>query len=218
MSVRDDENCWSYWYPAKTGLVEPELPKLEELLATKRGNQAPRLLDVGCGNGRNLIYFARRGYRVFGFDRSHQAIEYATLDLKEENLKGNLLVHDMTQNFPYEDLFFDAVMSTRVIGHAYSEQVRKISKEIDRVLAHGGYLYLQVPLHEREIKNIEEFGRRVEFVDSMTHIPLEGNEKLIPHHHFTLEHLEELFPNYQAVEFHQSTDHYNGICLIGEKN
>jgi transcription antitermination factor NusG len=104
-----------------------------------------------------------------------------------------------------------------VIEHALSDQVRKISKEIDRVLNQSGYLYLQVPLHEWETKNIEQDGREVKFLDSMTHVPLEGNEKLIPHHHFTQEHLKQLFPNYQIVEVHQSTDHYRGICFIGEK-
>ena len=33
-----------------------------------------RVLDAGCGSGRNLIYFLRSGYEVFGVDESEQAI------------------------------------------------------------------------------------------------------------------------------------------------
>ena len=37
----------------------------------------PRLLDLGMGRGRDLIYFARRGFRVLGVDRRPEGIEKA---------------------------------------------------------------------------------------------------------------------------------------------
>lgn len=33
-----------------------------------------RVLDAGCGTGRNLVYLLRNGYEVFGVDESEQAI------------------------------------------------------------------------------------------------------------------------------------------------
>jgi len=41
-----------------------------------RGRIAPgmRVLDTGCGSGRNLVYFLREGYPVFGSDADPQAI------------------------------------------------------------------------------------------------------------------------------------------------
>jgi len=33
-----------------------------------------RVIDAGCGGGRNLVYFLRNGYEVFGVDRSAEAI------------------------------------------------------------------------------------------------------------------------------------------------
>jgi 2-polyprenyl-3-methyl-5-hydroxy-6-metoxy-1,4-benzoquinol methylase len=33
-----------------------------------------QILDVGCGEGRNLIYFLREGYRVFGVDADPLAV------------------------------------------------------------------------------------------------------------------------------------------------
>ena len=37
-----------------------------------RGRLVPgtRILDVGCGSGRNLVYLLRAGYQVFGVDRT----------------------------------------------------------------------------------------------------------------------------------------------------
>ena len=33
------------------------------------------VLDAGCGNGRNLIYFLRNGYEVFAVDETPHAVE-----------------------------------------------------------------------------------------------------------------------------------------------
>jgi SAM-dependent methyltransferase len=42
-----------------------------------RGRIAPgmRILDAGCGSGRNLVYFLRAGYEVFGVDMDPEAVE-----------------------------------------------------------------------------------------------------------------------------------------------
>ena len=41
-----------------------------------RGRIAPgmRILDAGCGGGRNLVYFFRNGYEIFGVDSDPGAI------------------------------------------------------------------------------------------------------------------------------------------------
>ena len=42
-----------------------------------RGRIAPgmRIVDAGCGGGRNLVYFFRNGYDIFGVDDDPRAIE-----------------------------------------------------------------------------------------------------------------------------------------------
>src|SRR5918995_7124708 len=63
-----------------------------------KGRMVPgmRVLDAGCGSGRNLVYFLRSGYEVFAVDESDQAIERlrqlaARLapQLPQENFKTN---------------------------------------------------------------------------------------------------------------------------------
>jgi tellurite methyltransferase len=43
-----------------------------------RGRIGPgmRVLDAGCGSGRNLVYFLKEGYDVFGVDTDSNAVEY----------------------------------------------------------------------------------------------------------------------------------------------
>src|SRR6266446_7763997 len=41
-----------------------------------RFDRRRRLLDAGCGDGRNLIYFLRRGFTCFGIDRDVAAVDH----------------------------------------------------------------------------------------------------------------------------------------------
>jgi SAM-dependent methyltransferase len=206
-------DAWQYWYPRKEGTVEPEIPKLEELL---RKNDASKILDFGCGTGRHVIYFAKKGFEVYGFDASETAIERAREVLKSENLFADLRVWDMTKPLPYESRFFDAVLAVRVMHHTYMDNIKRIVKEIDRVLKKGGYLFLQVPAFEETLKWRQE-GLKSEEPEPRTYVYSEGEEKGIPHHHFTKEELLRLFENYNIEEIHCATEHHRGYCLIARK-
>ena len=67
-----------------------------------RGHIQPgmRIMDVGCGHGRNLVYFLRSGFEVAGLDPNPEAIEavralarnLAPADLKCQVLLGDCAV------------------------------------------------------------------------------------------------------------------------------
>jgi tellurite methyltransferase len=40
----------------------------------ERFNLKMQVLDAGCGGGRNIVYFLRNGYKVFGTDENEDAI------------------------------------------------------------------------------------------------------------------------------------------------
>jgi SAM-dependent methyltransferase len=208
-------DVWKSWYATKEGTVEPEIPRLFELL--EKGN-ASRILDYGCGTGRHIVFLARKGLEVYGFDASETAIQRARELIGNENLKANLKVWDMTQPLPYRENFFDAVLASRVVHHTYARNMELIAREIDRVLKSGGYLFLQVSAHcrdktlpdKRENKNFRE-------VEPRTFVPLKGEEKGIPHHEFTKKELSRLFANYRFIHLHHGTEHYPGWCLIARK-
>ena len=200
---------WKFWYQRKEGTFEPEIPKLEELL---KENSASKILDFGCGAGRHTAYLAKRGFEVYGFDASPTAIARTRALLKREHLRADLRVWDMLQPLPYENEFFDALLAVKVIHHTYMDKIKKIFKEIDRVLKKGGFLYLQVSAYSRGKQRIKS-----EEPEPRTYLHLEGEEKGIPHHEFTKRELLTLLKNFKIEELHSKTEHYRGYCLIARK-
>lgn len=106
-----------------------------------------RVLDAGCGGGRNLVYFLREGYEVFGVDQSAEAIDHT------RRLASNLAPALPHNNFRVEaieamsfaDAAFDFVISSAVLHFANDEaHWRRMMKEMWRVLKPGGIFFARL--------------------------------------------------------------------------
>src|SRR3954468_3848777 len=92
-----------------------------------------RVLDLGCGNGRHAVYFAREGFRASGIDVSEHAIEWAKDWAQREGLDIDFRVAAI-EELPYDDATFDAVVSHGVLDHVRMKTARKAAEEVNRVL------------------------------------------------------------------------------------
>jgi len=204
-------DAWDYWYEKKLGTVEPEIVTLLKLL---RREHLRRVLDVGCGIGRHIIYLAQHGIEAHGFDISEKALSRANALLRKHGLEANLSIGDMFKPFPYDDQFFDAVIATRTIHHGRLKDVLRVAAEMDRVLAKKGYVFIQTSawLPGERIEN----PLAVE-VEPRTLVWPEGEEAYVPHHFFTKEELLSTFKNYRIVSLHSRSDHYDGWCILAKK-
>jgi ubiquinone/menaquinone biosynthesis C-methylase UbiE len=128
-----------------------------------------RVLDAGCGTGRNLVYFLRSGYEVFGVDESSAAIAQ-TRRLASSSAPhlpaDNFRVETVTQ-MSFEDAGFDVVLSSAVLHFARDEeQWQAMVKEMWRVLKPGGILFARLASSigmEDKVELIE--GRRYHLPD-----------------------------------------------------
>lgn len=182
-----------------------DMPRIVQLLKSRGGYT---ILDLGSGTGRHIVYLARNGFSVFGLDNSPEGIQATRQWLMEENLDADLRLQNMTEKLPYEDSFFDAVVSVQVIHHADMATIRRIVQEIGRVLKLGGFLFFTVP----KLKNQ---GGKFEQIEPNTFIPLDGREKGLPHHYFTPEELQEVFGAFDVADIH--LDKVNHYCLSAFK-
>src|SRR5271165_5693186 len=81
-----------------------------------RGRIQPgmRVLDAGCGSGRNLVHLMREGYEVFGADSDPRAIEEVrrlAADLAPRLPAENFRV-ERVEEMSFPDAFADAVLSS----------------------------------------------------------------------------------------------------------
>ncbi|HMA51643.1 MAG TPA: class I SAM-dependent methyltransferase [Magnetospirillaceae bacterium] len=95
------------------------------------------VLEVGCGGGANVAFFAAEGFRAFGLDASSSAIASAQQRLAAANLAADLQVGDFTC-LPYAAESMDLVVDRAALSHADAASIAKAVVEIRRVLKPGG--------------------------------------------------------------------------------
>lgn len=120
---------------------QEDIPKIAKLFKKK---DVRKILDLGCGSGRHLVYLARQGFDVFGIDIARHGIKIAKDWLRKENLKANLKIGDIYKPLPYKNDFFDAIISTNTLHHAKIEKIRKLIKEMERILKPSGLIFVTV--------------------------------------------------------------------------
>ena len=98
-----------------------------------------KVLDVGCGYGRDCIYLAKKGFDVVGIDVSTEAVRLARDWANNEGLEIDFRHMDITNN-SFKDFSFDTVIMFNTF-HFMVEKVReKTVTEIYRILKNGGIL------------------------------------------------------------------------------
>lgn len=170
-----------------------------------RGRGAKRVLDIGCGAGRNLIFLAREGFEVHGLDSSKEALRICRERLAAEGLRAALVEADMGA-IPYPDGFFDAAIAIAALYHNTLEGIRRAIAEIHRVLREGGYALL-----EFKSKRSFRYGEGRE-IEPDTFIHTTGEDAGIPHHYSDRGEIEGLLVDFSVLEI----DHMERV--FGEGN
>jgi tellurite methyltransferase len=128
-----------------------------------------RLLDAGCGGGRNLNYFLKGGFDVCGADQSPEAIAQVralaaslAADLSQNNFRV-----EPVESMSFADAEFDVVVSSAVLHFAHDEEHwHKMVREMWRVLKPGGIFFSRLASSigiEDEIEHLD--GRRYRLPD-----------------------------------------------------
>jgi ubiquinone/menaquinone biosynthesis C-methylase UbiE len=135
-----------------------------------RFEEGMKILDVGCGNGRNLIYLMQSGYEVYGVDESLtfiNNIKFLAKQLAPELPESNFSVGTL-DSLDFDDYSFDVIISSAVLHFASDEnQFLRWLNESWRVLKKNGLLFARLASLdglEDKVEKIE--GRRYHLPDT----------------------------------------------------
>ena len=127
-----------------------------------------RVLDAGCGDGRNLVYLLQRGFQCFGIDRDPAAVEHVrslAARLSADSPAGNFVAGELDR-LPWGDGTMDAVLCSAVLHFAADEaHFGRMMEEMWRVLAPGGMFFARLASNIGLEDRVGAAGRRVRLPD-----------------------------------------------------
>jgi ubiquinone/menaquinone biosynthesis C-methylase UbiE len=114
-----------------------DLQPLWEKLS-KRLEKGAYILDLGSGSGRDMRYFADRGFRVIGIDYSASLVKLARSFSKQPVVWGDFSA------LPFEDDSFDAVWAIGSLVHTSRDSIFPVFREVHRVSKDDSYFMTSV--------------------------------------------------------------------------
>jgi len=172
-----------------------------------RGNIAGgmRVVDAGCGYGRNLVHLLREGCEIFALDASSEAVEQvrrlsASLGsgLPSENFQVGVI-----ERMPFPDAWADVVICNAVLHFARDEDhFSAMLTELWRVLRPGGMLFCRLG---------SRIGMDFERVESGKYVTGDGSEWFLVDEKMLMELTEEM--NAVLVDPLKTTVVQNHRCM-----
>ena len=106
-----------------------------------------KILDAGCGEGRNLMYFLNSGYNVYGVDKDPKAINavrFVSGSLRPDISRDQFQVARL-ENLPFENDYFDLSIVSAVLHFARDiDHFLRMVDELVRCLKPNGILFIRM--------------------------------------------------------------------------
>ncbi len=128
----DDFNFNNRLFDFDTALLDRHMP------------EPGRLIDLGCGTGRHVVHFARRGFEVTGLELSEHMLAIASDKIEKEGLNAEFIHRDMRDlsDLPEEHYDYAACMFSTLGMVPGSRTRRGVVEQIHRILRPGGKFFV----------------------------------------------------------------------------
>jgi ubiquinone/menaquinone biosynthesis C-methylase UbiE len=187
------------WYSRE----EPDEILVNFANSLKNKNKKLRVLDLGCGAGRHLVYMANQAFEAHGTDISETGLCMTRERLRRQRLEAFLVKCDMTM-LPYKDSCFNTVICLHAIYHQKLTGIQETISEIRRILKKKGSLLINFLS-----KRTYSYGKGIK-VEENTFIEEEGVERGVFHYFAGKEEIERLFRNFETVSLELSEKEVEG--------
>jgi tellurite methyltransferase len=180
---------------------------LFDQLLKDRFRDCTNILDVGCGNGRNLVYFFQNNFEVFGIDQDPAAIALVkkkSFQLAPNNSQENFVVAS-AEAIPFKEEAFDSIVCNAVLHFAKDKNhFDSMLRSIWRVLKPGGFLFVRLASSIGIENLVKPLG------NGRYYLP-DGSERFLVNEQLLLNYTHEL--NGELFEYIKTTNVQNLRCM-----
>lgn len=143
MSSYYEHNAERYAARTSQALDRDALDALSARMPARRASDArgvarARILDAGCGAGRDMRYLSSRGLEVEGLDASSGLVEIAARSGAGPVRQGDLLLFSPSRES------FDGILANRSLVHFTAEECRRALATFFLALKPGGHLLVMI--------------------------------------------------------------------------
>ncbi|WP_168356501.1 adenylyl-sulfate kinase [Petralouisia muris] len=137
-TFRRDVDYWNHYYAKKLKEIQSPSDFAQSVISHLEPGKS--LIDLGCGNGRDSLYFMEHHLNVTGIDASEEAISQLN-QLKLEN--GNFVCDDFVSSKALYQVQYDYIYS-RWTMHAISEQQEdELLENVAEAVKEGGLFLIE---------------------------------------------------------------------------
>ena len=189
--LREPTQFWNEFYKDKEKKIPffCDVPDEHLVAYIKSGKIQPkRVLDLGCGNGRNAIYFAKQGCTVTAVDLSEEAISWAQKQAMKENVEVEFICENLFE-LQLNEQSFDFIYDSGLFHHLAPHRRLSYIQFIEKHLQSGGHFAISVFK-----ENGKYGGSALPDIDYYRDRSLHGGIG------YTEEKLQQLFNSFEKVE------------------
>jgi SAM-dependent methyltransferase len=146
---------WDKVYSNDSAFFGEEPSNFSQICYTDfKKHHVKKLLELGCGQGRDTLFFASYDLDVYAIDSSLVAIDALKQKIAKEKTSIKLKQFDAKKGIPFDNKYFDAVYSHMFYNMSFTdEELRFLFKESNRVLKNNGLLYFSARSDKDDLYN-----------------------------------------------------------------
>lgn len=182
--------------------IDDSIIKFNNFLQSKKIKG--KLLDLGCGNGKNTNFFQIQGFNSLGVDFSKSAIDICKKIAKDKNVNSEFVVGDIL-NFSSNERF-DVIIDCGCLHHIRKSSWNNYRKTIIKNISDNGYYYIHGIADSLENKQLPKHPKNRNWII---------NKKGHYTHFISLEEIEKLFgKDFKIVKSYKFKSRNSPLTII----
>lgn len=187
-------------------------PEVVDLARRLKAQGRSRVLDLGCGLGRHLLWLASEGFSAWGCDVSPTAVAACQRAVVASGLPAGVLRAEMSA-LPFKAEVFDAVIAWDVVFHSTVKGILATAAGVRRSLRDGGLFlatFNSVESSDRQRARDAVAAGAAEELEPETYVvPGDTLDKALPHHYATEQEIRvRLLRGFQVLSMQEYLREY----------